>query len=57
MWQANVQLPIAVQRLPNGHSLVASCNAKRVTELDRAGREVASGIFALEGFPYNVRRR
>jgi hypothetical protein len=46
-----------VQRLPNGHTLVASCNATRVTELDRAGREVASGTFALEGFPYNVRRR
>jgi hypothetical protein len=57
VWQANVQVPILVQRLPNGHTLVASCNATRVTELDRAGREVASGTFALEGFPYNVRRR
>jgi hypothetical protein len=51
----NVQWPTSVMRLPNGNTLVASQNTRRVAEFDRTGREV--WVHTLDGMPYNARRR
>jgi outer membrane protein assembly factor BamB len=55
VWEAAVQQPNSVQRLPNGHTLVASRATQTVTELDRAGKEVRS--FPTDGLPYRAVRR
>jgi hypothetical protein len=44
-WEANVNMPITVQRLPNGHTVVASHHntnepLRRVVELDGNGQQV-----------------
>jgi hypothetical protein len=46
LWQMKVSQPQSVQRLPNGHTLIASNdNGKptaKVVEVDRAGKEISS---------------
>jgi hypothetical protein len=55
VWQATVQAPTAVRRLPNGRTLVGSTTTQRVVELDRNGREVWE--FKTEGRVMSVRKR
>jgi HEAT repeat protein len=45
VWEANVPLPTAVARLPNGHTLVAmQQGALKVIEVDRSGKQVAETL-------------
>jgi outer membrane protein assembly factor BamB len=55
VWEASVQQPTSVQRLPNGHTLVSSLYSQITLELDRQGKEVAQT--RLEGRVTRVRRR
>lgn len=50
-----VQWPNSVMRLPNGNTLVASQNTRRVAEFDRSGQEVWAHV--LDGMPFNAKRR
>ena len=40
VWEANVQLPNAAHRLPNGNTLVSSVQSARVVEINRVGKVV-----------------
>jgi HEAT repeat protein len=40
IWEASVNLPTGVQRLPNGNTLVSSAAGQRIVELNRAGKVV-----------------
>jgi HEAT repeat protein len=40
LWQRNVNQPRSVDRLSNGHTLIAACN--EIVEVDRAGKDVFS---------------
>lgn len=55
VWQADVQQPTTVVRLPNGNTLVGSLNTGRIVELDRAGKVVWEQ--RGEGRVARVRRR
>ncbi len=51
----SVQWPNSAVRLPNGHTLVASQNAHRVTEFDRNGHEYWT--YQCDGAVFNAHRR
>jgi HEAT repeat protein/dihydrofolate reductase len=53
--QINTPWPNAAMRLPNGHTLVTSQNARRVSEINRAGAVVWS--YDVDGQLFNARRR
>ena len=53
VWQGNVGGACGVERLPNGHTLVATAN--RVVELDRAGKTVWEK--KVPGYARRVHRR
>jgi HEAT repeat protein len=55
VWEANVQWPNTVHRLPNGNTLVASQNNNKVTELDKAGKVVKER--QCNGNPFRIRGR
>jgi HEAT repeat protein len=49
LWQKQVQTPINVQRLPNGHTVIAS-NQDFIVEVDRTGKE----IYTINNVPGGV---
>ena len=51
----DVNNPNRAIRLPNGNTLVASQNTRKIMEFDRAGRNVWE--FATDGMVFNARRR
>jgi HEAT repeat protein len=56
VWEANAQQPMAVCRLPNGNTLVASQQwPSKMFELDRTGKQVAET--ALQTYVMRIRRR
>ncbi len=55
MKSLHAQFPNSVLRLPNGHTLVTSYNARRISELDATGRE--TWFHMVEGQPFIARRR
>lgn len=55
VWQAAVQRPDCITRLPTGHTLVGCTTAGRVFELDRAGKDVRQ--YELGDRPWLARRR
>lgn len=53
LWQLAIHQPLSVQRLPNGHTLIASDNGKlngRIVEVDRSGKEV----YSIQNLPANL---
>ena len=56
VWEAKINLPTSVFRLPNGNTLVASRANTKIYELNRDGKEIWS--YTVEnGRPMRVRRR
>ncbi|MBI1917111.1 MAG: HEAT repeat domain-containing protein [Planctomycetes bacterium] len=50
VWSAEVPFPTSARRLPNGNTVAASMNFQRVTEVDRAGKQVSQT--QVEGTPW-----
>src|SRR5260370_12989596 len=56
VWEATVLQPMAVCRLPNGNTLVASQQwPAKMYEIDRTGKQVAET--ALQSYATRIRRR
>ncbi len=56
VWEANVMQPMAVCRLPNGNTLIASQHwPAKMFEIDRAGKQVAETT--LQSYVTRIRRR
>ena len=56
VWEANVMQPMAVNRLPNGNTLIASQQwPAKLYELDRTGKQVAETT--LQSYVTRIRRR
>jgi len=53
-FEVDVRTASSAIRLPNGHTVVTSMDARAVVEYDRAGKEVSR--FATESRPFRVRR-
>ena len=54
LWQMEILQPVSVQRLPNGHTLIASDNGQpngKIVEVDRAGKE----IYSIQNLPAGIR--
>jgi HEAT repeat protein len=51
----SVKEPTSVERLPNGHTLVASRNTKQVVELDQGGKVVWE--YKAQGYSWRAHRR
>ena len=48
VWTATAQQPVAVYRLPNGHTLISSQWPNQVVEVNRAGKEVWKATVPLQ---------
>ena len=55
VWEATIQQPTCVQRLPNRHTLVGSMYTGQMTELDRQGKVLSQE--SLVGRVTHIRRR
>jgi hypothetical protein len=57
IWEAAVQDPDCLQRLPNGNTLVASMGTNRIIEVNRAGKIVWEKKMPVGARPWMARRR
>jgi hypothetical protein len=55
VWEVDAPNVVSARRLPSGHTLICTSEAKRIVELDRTGKEVWEQ--KTEGRPWHVKRR